>query len=123
MRIACDFDLTIAITEWPDIVAPVPRAAESLRKLKAQGHHITIWSARNNKQWGRSERNRSLRDMRQYLEDNHVPYDDIDTGDHGKPLVRVFIDDRSLGIPLIRIRGHWVVDWTKAYQMVQSLSR
>ena len=123
MLLAIDFDSTIAFSDWPKIGPLVPGALESLRKLREEGHHITIWSARNNKQWGVAEKRRGMRAMRHFLDDNSVPYDHIDDGAHGKPVADLFVDDRNLGTPLVYLKGDWVVDWDKAYRMLQSLSR
>lgn len=46
MIIAVDFDGTLHTGNWPSIGAPAPYAIEVMRKLKADGHYIIIWTCR-----------------------------------------------------------------------------
>lgn len=107
-----DFDGTIA--QWapsgyPDIGKPVTGAQRFLRLLSGEGWKIVINSCRT------GERHEAT--MRRWLEDNEVPFDEINhNSDHpwarGKPVGDVYLDDRG-----VRFEG----SWETAYQKVQEL--
>jgi hypothetical protein len=44
--IAVDFDGTIAVTRYPEIVSMIPQAKIYLRKWRKQGHIIVLWTCR-----------------------------------------------------------------------------
>ena len=44
--IACDFDGTIAKTNYPDILELIPEAQIYLRKWRHAGHRIILWTCR-----------------------------------------------------------------------------
>jgi hypothetical protein len=62
----------------------IPGAREALRKLKAEGHTIVIYTAR-----GWAEYNVT----RHWLDQNEIPYDALHMG---KPIAHVWIDDRAV---------------------------
>jgi hypothetical protein len=136
MRIGLDFDGTLVLEDRPyaDLDSPVewiPGAREGVIDLHAHGHRLLLWSARMSRaliddwrlcpDWAaqgdrfdvaRWEASRELNAARvvQMLAflDREVPgLIEVPRADAGKPLVDLFIDDRSFGCPL---RGG-VVDW------------
>lgn len=123
MHLAIDFDSTIALSDWPEIAGVVPGAIDALRELHDRGHHILIWSARNNHiKNSPADRARGLQAMKEFLKQNDIPYDDIDYGKKGKPIADCYIDDKALGAPTRIYKGRRVIDWTAALNMVRLLA-
>lgn len=122
MRVALDFDKTLAVGTWPHVDYVVPGAAAAMRYLHRNGHHITVWSCRNNQNFGATDRATQLQRMKDFLDRNQLPYDAIDYGDQGKLLADLYVDDKALGVPLRAFRGEMVVDWPNALQMVRLLA-
>ena len=46
--IAVDFDGTLAETEYPTIIAPIPEIVDFIKSLKAKGNIIILWTCRHN---------------------------------------------------------------------------
>lgn len=101
MIIAVDFDGTIARSDFPVIRGEMPYAAESLRKLKEQGHYILIWTCRTGTH---------LLDAVNWLLEHEIPFDRVNDhnpanlaryGDGGnKVYAHCYIDDKNLfGFP------------------------
>src|ERR1019366_5551902 len=85
--IAIDYDKTIS----SDFVA----AKNAITTLREAGHHITIWSCRNNKVHLGKEQKTLYAEMLKALQDNEIPYDNIDNGESGKFYAQVYIDDKA----------------------------
>lgn len=103
-----DFDSTISPRHYPAPLDLPPReeCLDLLRRLKAAGHTIHVWSARNNvKLWGPVDAERKVREMEDYLRSHNVPFDEIVRDDY-KPLFDVLIDDRCIGLT-----GQREMDW------------
>ena len=123
MRIIVDFDSTIALSEWPEIHGPVPGAIQALKYIHKKGNQIVIWSARNNLRASDPvDRARGLHAMKDFLDSNEIPYDEIDYGHEGKPIGDCYVDDRALGAPTREYKGKRVIDWTVALAMIRLLS-
>lgn len=43
---AIDFDNTLAITRFPEIIAPNKKMVAFAKTVKAQGHKIILWTSR-----------------------------------------------------------------------------
>lgn len=43
---AIDFDNTLAITRFPEIIAPNKKMVAFAKAVKAQGHQIILWTSR-----------------------------------------------------------------------------
>jgi len=107
-----DFDGTIA--QWgpsgyPEIGKPLQGAQRFLNLLKGEGWKIVINSCRSGPEHEAA--------MRRWLEDNEIPFDEINhNSDYpwagGKPVGDVYLDDRG-----VRFEGRW----DAAYQKVQEL--
>lgn len=90
---------------------PIPGAAETLRRLKAEGWRIIVYTTR-------TERD----EIAAYLHEHGIPFDGINedsdpatgagNGRGGKPAADVYLDDR--GVPF---RG----DWDQAYRDIYAL--
>jgi len=94
-RYFVDLDNTICRTEGNDYLraTPIPERIEHVRRLKASGHQITIWTARGS----RSGTDHSEL-TKQQLQEWGVEYDDLLMG---KPDYDVYYDDKSFHIDTI----------------------
>lgn len=102
-RVAIDFDNTIA--QWkkfPEIGDPIDGVREGLRALKDMGFEIAIHSCRTSTELFKNliDRMEQVREIRDYMEGNELPYDEILMAD--KPLANFYIDDLA-----IRYNGSW----------------
>jgi hydroxymethylpyrimidine pyrophosphatase-like HAD family hydrolase len=90
-----DFDGVIATYDgWKgfDVLgSPQNHVVETIREMKAKGYHITIFTTRLD-----------TPTMRQWLKDNNVPYDSVNSNSHNppntsqKPIYHAIIDDRAV---------------------------
>jgi hypothetical protein len=93
MVIAIDFDGTIVEHEFPNIGPLKEGSKEALKAFKKAGHKIAIWTCRQ----GDDERQ-----VRQFLRDNNIPYDSVNTPVAGydlgtrKIFADLYIDDKGL---------------------------
>lgn len=46
MIYAFDFDGTLAMTDYPNIVRPIEKTVKFAKNLKRQGHQIILWTCR-----------------------------------------------------------------------------
>ncbi|MBK9118001.1 MAG: hypothetical protein IPM18_00110 [Phycisphaerales bacterium] len=67
------------------LAEPLPGAREALRKLRAAGHTVIIYTARG---WGEQ------RVTEHWLRQHEFEYDGLHMG---KPIADVWIDDRAIG--------------------------
>lgn len=98
MTIAVDFDGLLHDGEWPGIGRPKPGALRAMRRLKADGHYLIVWSCR---------RGRAEGDMEEWLRAWGFPHDSINAsrpehiieffGDTRKVYADVYVDDRQVG--------------------------
>lgn len=110
--IAVDFDGTICDWDFPNIGPPKAGVREALTLFRHLGYKIIIWSCRTSL-WNEDifgeldgagvpiERKR-VKEMIQFLNDNDIPFDEVDDGTKGKPLADWYIDDRA-----IRFQDNW----------------
>ena len=110
MIIAIDFDGTIVRQEhrYDDLESPLeltPGAREGLQALKAAGHRLILWSGRLASRGlleEPREQSRKLNQARaaQMLEfvELQLPgvFEAVDTGQAGKPIVDLFIDNQAI---------------------------
>lgn len=101
--IAVDLDGVLARYDgWrgvDHIGEPLPGAAEFLRRLKAMGARVVIYTTRTNADPAVSERRESVEMLTQrvrlWLDAHGLPYDEIYVG-QGKPLASAYVDDRAV---------------------------
>ena len=103
---ACvDFDGTICCEKYPECGKLLPKAKWgmiTLRKLLAPlGEKVAIYSCRSHKRL----RKEVEKPMIDYLDSHQVPYDRIERGYQGKPLVGRYFDER--GIPRESVVYNW----------------
>lgn len=111
-RIAIDFDNTISAGVFPACGPLKPGAREALSIFKMLGYDIIIWSCRTchwdydvyggDRNQPTLERER-VRDMIAFLDENDIPYDEVDDGSKGKPGADYYIDDKA-----IRFEDNWI---------------
>ncbi|MCG3173909.1 MAG: hypothetical protein GMKNLPBB_02120 [Myxococcota bacterium] len=104
MIVVIDFDGTLCEHAFPEVGAIKPGAAEAVRKLKAAGFHIIVSSCRNNSRLfpAANDRDRYLLEVRRFLEQHAIPFDEIDAGENGKTYGHFYVDDRAIGF-----RDNW----------------
>jgi hypothetical protein len=111
MIIAVDFDGTLHTGEWPAIGEPMPWAADTMRRLKRDGHYLIIWSCREG---------REQTAMTNWLIEKGIPFDRINDhhpdsiakygGDARKVFADLYIDDKQLG---------GLPDWDEIYNLIK----
>lgn len=98
MIIAIDFDGTLHDGEWPNIGQPAWCAADVMRKLKADGHYLIIWTCREGKQ---------LAEAVNWLLEQDMPFDRVNDNEPSstaffgnnsrKVNADLYVDDKQVG--------------------------
>jgi hypothetical protein len=111
MTIAIDFDGTLHTGEWPSIGEPMPGAAYTIRRLKADGHYLIIWSCREGCEQAA---------MVDWMLEHDIPFDLVNDnhpddvarygGNSRKIMADIYIDDRNIG---------GIPSWKEIYQIIQ----
>ena len=70
--VAVDFDGTIAHTDYPRIISPIPETISLLRKLKDKGATIILWTCREGE---------NLEEAVKWCKENDVPIDLVNEND------------------------------------------
>lgn len=70
--------------------------------LRNKGHTIVIWSTRNNTRQHGENQSKMMFNMQKMLDENNIPYDEIDDGSNGKFHAQVYIDDKA-----IKFENNW----------------
>lgn len=104
IQIAVDFDETIVSTIGGQLVLN-RGAKEALARIQNAGYKVIIHSARAWAAW--PDVWSRVGEMRDFLEDNEVPYDGIYMGT-GKPAAVAYVDDKAM-----RYEDNWkeIADW------------
>jgi histidinol phosphatase-like enzyme len=119
LRIAVDIDDTInyakGIGEPYGMEVLQPGALETLRRWKQEGHYIIIHTSRHLNGSGHNPGLAMAREgltLLKWLEDNHVPYDEIWWS---KPYANVYIDDKAV--------THVVGDWRRTAAQIDRIAQ
>ena len=113
MIIAVDFDGTIVEHKYPKIGKELPFAIETLLDLKADGHQLILWTARDGELLDEAIKFCKDRGLEFYAVNSNYP-EEMALTDVLKPrklTADLFIDDRNLG---------GIPDWGVIYQMIHS---
>jgi len=96
--VAVDFDGTVCKHQWPEIDEPLPGAIETLRKLKAAGWILIIWTCREGKYLDAAIRWSQAHGI-EWDGVNETPekYEFRDEPIRRKAYADVYIDDRNFG--------------------------
>lgn len=99
--ICVDFDGTIVDHEFPRVGKLKVGVKDALTRLQRAGFYILIWSCRTSTWFedvfgSTGERKPYIDAMKAALDDNGVPYNEIDDGTRGKPFAQFYIDDRAV---------------------------
>ena len=88
--VAVDFDGTIANTDYPRIISPIPETISLLRKLKDKGATIILWTCREGE---------NLEEAVKWCKENDVPIDLVNEND--KERIKIWGNDcRKIGADL-----------------------
>jgi len=108
--IAIDFDGTIVKWNEPPKIGQLQEGVkEALIKFKKMGFYIVINSCRFNNSWVKDtglDKKQQIELVRNFLDNNEIVYDEIDTGDNGKVVAHYYIDDRNIEFDEIKGWGH-----------------
>src|SRR5690606_38735521 len=91
--LAIDFDGTIVAHMFP-YIGPLKKDAKEIINRLYQDWTIIIWTCRNNSLTGNSPR--YLKEAKDFLDQNGILYDEIDSGQKGKIIADWYIDDRGI---------------------------
>ncbi|MCK0203793.1 hydrolase [Ornithobacterium rhinotracheale] len=115
MIIAIDFDGTIAVSKFPEILGLQFKVKKYIQKLKDDGHYIIIYTCRNGD---------NLTNAINFLLENGIPFDRINdnspenlrqynSANTRKVYADVYVDDKQVGgLPL----------WSEIYQFIKQKS-
>ena len=110
MIIAIDFDGTIVKHEYPKIGKPVPDAVRVIKRLQ-KVCRIILLTMRSGKE---------LKEAVQYCQDNDIKLWAVNCNPEQKSWTRskkvyanFYVDDASVGCPLVRDHRRPYVDWLK----------
>lgn len=116
--IAIDFDDTIAISDFPEILDEVPGAIPALKAMSAAGHVLILWTCRQGqplekaKAWLRAH---GVLDLFSSI-NTHSPRHLSAHGDDVRKIhADIYIDDKAIGCPRT-VRGE--VDWPRIMEML-----
>jgi mannose-6-phosphate isomerase-like protein (cupin superfamily) len=92
MKYFIDLDNTLCLTEESNYFGskPLQQRIKYVEKLKEEGHHITIWTARGSSS-GIDHRELTEKQLKEW----NVPYDELIMG---KPRYDCYIDDKSFNV-------------------------
>lgn len=106
-----DFDGTLCEHTFPGIGAIKPDALVAMNTFKKMGYYIIVWSCRTCRHhediFGVCPDDiftkPCVAEMKAWLDEQKIPYDEIDDGSKGKPLADFYIDDKA-----IRFENNWL---------------
>lgn len=112
--IAVDFDGTIVEHKFPNIGQECPGALVYLRRWKAEGINLILWTMRDCAY---------LADAVEWCKHRRITFDAVNNGigdrewtTSNKAYADVYIDDMAIGCPMIDSRR--MVDWSRVGPMV-----
>ncbi len=109
--ICIDFDGTLCDFAFPGIGTIKKGAKDAMKLFKYMGYYIIIYSCRTSHRhyeiFGGDPDSPTLErphviEMKNWLDENGIVYDEIDDGSKGKPLADYYVDDKA-----IRFENNW----------------
>lgn len=114
MIIAVDFDGTIVEHRYPEIGKVFPNSFKVLKKLKAEGHILILWTYRSGDELQKAIKYCKQNGLEFYAVNNNSNDEEFDLTYSRKIYADLYIDDRNLfDLP----------DWNTIYKMVKSISK
>lgn len=117
---AVDFDNTLAVTRFPEIVGPKAKVVAAVKMLKANGHKIILWTSRAGK---------DLKDAVEWCTEQGIIFDAVNEplpeqidrwgNDTRKVYADFYIDDRAMPIEALESIVDQVVDIVEEYKLQQ----
>lgn len=113
MIIAVDFDGTIVEHRYPEIGRIMPDSFKVLKKLKADGHILILWTYRSGDELQKAVRFCKKHGVEFYAVNNNSNDEVFDMTYSRKIYADLYIDDRNL---------HELPDWNRIYEMIRKMS-
>jgi hypothetical protein len=119
MVIAIDFDGTVVDHRYPAVGLDLPNAVRVMKRIVANGHHVMLYTMRSGAK---------LEEAKTWYRYHGIPLYSVNTDPHQlewtsspKAHADMYIDDRGLGIPLLRESwmAHPGVDWEAVEKMLE----
>jgi len=112
MVIAVDFDGTIVEHRFPEIGKKIPNAFKVLKKLKADGHILILWTYRSGEELEKAIKFCKKNGMEFHAINNNSSDEEFDMTYSRKIYADLYIDDRNVnGLP----------DWNTIYEIVKKI--
>ena len=117
---AVDFDNTLAVTRFPEIVGPKAKVVAAVKMLKANGHKIILWTSRAGK---------DLKDAVEWCTEQGIVFDAVNEplpeqmdrwgNDTRKVYADFYIDDKAMTVEAMESIMDQVVDIVEKYKLQQ----
>ena len=117
---AVDFDNTLAVTRFPEIVGPKEKVVAAVKMLKANGHKIILWTSRAGK---------DLKDAVEWCTEQGIIFDAVNEplpeqmerwgNDTRKVYADFYIDDKAMTVEALESIMDQVVDIVEKYKLQQ----
>ena len=117
---AVDFDNTLAVTRFPEIVGPKVKVVAAVKMLKANGHKIILWTSRAGK---------DLEAAVEWCREQGIVFDAVNEplpeqmdrwgNDTRKVYADFYIDDKAMTVEALESIMDQVVDIVEKYKLQQ----
>ena len=117
---AVDFDNTLAVTRFPEIVEPKAKVVAAVKMLKANGHKVILWTSRAGK---------DLKDAVEWCTEQGIVFDAVNEplpeqmdrwgNDTRKVYADFYIDDKAMTVEALESIMDQVVDIVEKYKLQQ----
>lgn len=115
---AVDFDGTLAVTRFPEIVEPKQKMIAAVKMLQAQGHKVILWTSRDGK---------DLAAAVEWCKNQGIVFDAVNeplpeqiarwNNDTRKIYADFYIDDKAVTVEIMEAMMDQVVDIVDKYKM------
>ena len=117
---AVDFDNTLAVTRFPEIVEPKAKVVAAVKMLKANGHKVILWTSRAGK---------DLEAAVEWCREQGIVFDAVNEplpeqmdrwgNDTRKVYADFYIDDKAMTVEALESIMDQVVDIVEKYKLQQ----